>query len=407
MKRVVITGMSGITSLGENADDIFEKMLNGYSGIRYMHEWDIHTDLRTRLGGPVDQFTKPTHFTRKVTRGMGRVALMSVISAERALIDANLLNSPILSSGDVGVAYGSSAGSVDAVCEMGHMLLDNNMDKINATTYIRMMAHTSLVNLTVYFGVKGLSLPTPSACTSGSMAIGQAYEAIKYGKQKVMIAGGAEELSAPGAGVFDVLLATSCRNDTPNASSRPFDSTRDGLVVGEGACSLILEELEHAKKRNATIYAEIIGYGSNTDGEHVTRPSSISMSKCMQAALNDAKISPNDVGYINAHGTATEHGDIAETHATANIFGKKPISSLKSYFGHTLGACGSIEAWLSIEMMNRKTFLPTLNLKQIDPLCGDIDYIMEQPLQSEVDVIMSNNFAFGGINTSLLFKKFI
>ncbi|MFV5347722.1 beta-ketoacyl-ACP synthase [Acinetobacter soli] len=405
MKRVMVTGMSGITSLGETADAIFEKFAQGKSGIRYMADWERYTDLRTKLGGPVESFTVPQHFNRKVTRGMGRVALMSVVSAEAALADAGLLGDPILQSGDAGVAFGSSAGSVEAVREFGCMLIDNNMTKMNATTYIRMMSHTSAVNMTVYFGLKGLTLPTSSACTSGSMAIGQAYEAIKYGKQIVMLAGGAEEISAAGAAVFDVLLATSGMNDHPEQSPRPFDAKRDGLVIGEGAGCLVLEEYEHAQARGATIYAEIVGYGSNTDGQHVTRPDQAMMARCMQLSLKDAGLSAEQIGYVNAHGTSTDQGDIAETQATAQVLGKKPISSLKSYFGHTLGACGAIEAWLSIEMMQRNQYIPTLNLDDVDPLCGDLDYITGQSRLLDTNIIMSNNFAFGGINTSLIFKR--
>lgn len=405
MKRVVVTGMSGITSLGETADAIFEKFAQGKSGIRYMADWEKYTDLRTKLGGPVESFSIPKHFNRKVTRGMGRVALMSVIAAEAALKDAKLFDDSILKSGDAGVAFGSSAGSVDAVREFGCMLIDNDMTKMNATTYIRMMSHTSAVNMTVYFGLKGLTLPTSSACTSGSMAIGQAYEAIKYGKQTVMLAGGAEEISAAGAAVFDVLLATSGMNAHPEQSPRPFDAKRDGLVIGEGAGCLVLEEYEHAQARGATIYAEIVGYGSNTDGQHVTRPDQAMMARCMQLSLKDAGLSAEQIGYVNAHGTSTDQGDIAETQATAQVLGKKPISSLKSYFGHTLGACGAIEAWLSIEMMQRNQYIPTLNLDDVDPLCGDLDYITGQSRALGTDIVMSNNFAFGGINTSLIFKR--
>ena len=336
---------------------------------------------------------------------MGRVALMSAVCAEKALEDAGLLHADILKSGDAGVAFGSSAGSVDAVREFGAMLIEHNMSQLNATTYIRMMSHTSAVNMTVYFGLKGLTLPTSSACTSGSMAIGQAYEAIKYGKQTVMIAGGAEELSAAGSAVFDVLLATSVQNDHPETTPRPFDANRDGLVVGEGAGCLILEEYEHAQARGATIYAEIVGYGSNTDGQHVTRPDSEMMGRCMQLALKDAQLTAADIDYVNAHGTSTDQGDIAESQATARILGKKPISSLKSYFGHTLGACGAIEAWLSIEMMRRNQLVPTLNLDQIDSACGDLDYIVSDMRSAETQMMMSNNFAFGGINTSLIFKR--
>lgn len=405
MKRVVVTGMAGITSLGETADQIFSQFEQGKSGIRYMSDWEVYTDLRSKLGGPVEAYTIPKHFNRKVTRGMGRVALMSTVCAEKALEDAGLLNDPILSSGQTGVAFGSSAGSVDAIGEFGSMLIDNNMNKLNATTYIRMMSHTSAVNMTVYFGLKGLTLPTSSACTSGSMAIGQAYEAIKYGKQTVMLAGGAEELSAAGSAVFDVLMATSSQNEHPEKTPRPFDSKRDGLVVGEGAGCLILEEYEHAKARGAKIYAEIIGYGSNTDGQHVTRPDSEMMGRCMELALSDAQIPADQIDYVNAHGTSTDQGDIAETQATARVVGKKPISSLKSYFGHTLGACGAIEAWLSIEMMQRSQFIPTLNLDEIDAACGDLDYIVKQSRNMHADIVMSNNFAFGGINTSLIFKR--
>ncbi|ENU38405.1 beta-ketoacyl-ACP synthase [Acinetobacter johnsonii] len=405
MKRVVVTGMSGITSLGETAEQIFEQFAQGKSGIRYMPDWEIYPDLRSKLAGPVESFTVPKHFNRKVTRGMGRVALMSAVCAEKALEDAGLLHADILKSGDAGVAFGSSAGSVDAVREFGSMLIEHNMSQLNATTYIRMMSHTSAVNMTVYFGLKGLTLPTSSACTSGSMAIGQAYEAIKYGKQTVMIAGGAEELSAAGSAVFDVLLATSVQNDRPETTPRPFDADRDGLVVGEGAGCLILEEYEHAQARGATIYAEIVGYGSNTDGQHVTRPDSEMMGRCMQLALKDAQLAAADIDYVNAHGTSTDQGDIAESQATARILGKKPISSLKSYFGHTLGACGAIEAWLSIEMMRRNQLVPTLNLDQIDSACGDLDYIVSDMRSAETQIMMSNNFAFGGINTSLIFKR--
>ncbi|UUS56532.1 MULTISPECIES: beta-ketoacyl-ACP synthase [unclassified Acinetobacter] len=405
MKRVVVTGMSGITSLGETAEQIFEQFTLGKSGIRYMPDWEIYPDLRSKLAGPVESFTVPKHFNRKVTRGMGRVALMSTVCAEKALEDAGLLHADILRSGDAGVAFGSSAGSVDAVREFGTMLLEHDMSQLNATTYIRMMSHTSAVNMTVYFGLKGLTLPTSSACTSGSMAIGQAYEAIKYGKQTVMIAGGAEELSAAGSAVFDVLLATSVQNDHPEKTPRPFDANRDGLVVGEGAGCLILEEYEHAQARGATIYAEIIGYGSNTDGQHVTRPDSEMMGRCMQLALKDAQLTAADIDYVNAHGTSTDQGDIAESQATVRILGQKPISSLKSYFGHTLGACGAIEAWLSIEMMQRNQFVPTLNLDNIDPACAELDYICGDIRPMSAKIIMTNNFAFGGINTSLIFKN--
>jgi 3-oxoacyl-[acyl-carrier-protein] synthase II len=405
MKRVVVTGMAGVTSLGADWDTIIAAMQAGQNGIVRMDDWDKYEGLHTRLAGPVLDFVTPAHFSRKSTRGMGRVALMSTVVAERAVQDAGLKDDAIIRSGQTGVAFGSSTGSVDAVKEFAAMLLDHHTSKINATTYIRMMGHTTAVNISVYFGLQGLTLPTSSACTSGSMAIGQAYEAIKYGKQTVMLAGGAEELSATEAAVFDVMYATSQRNDAPKTTPQPFDQHRDGLVIGEGAGCLVLEEYEHAKARGATIYAEIMGYGSNTDGAHVTQPQQETMAGCMQLSLKDAALDASAIGYVSAHGTATDQGDVAESNATAQVLGKKPISSLKSYFGHTLGACGALEAWLGIEMLNRDQFVPSLNLQQIDERCGDLDYIQHHSRHISTEYIMSNNFAFGGINTSLIFRR--
>ena len=406
MKRVVVTGMSSITSLAEDAETIMQRMQAGESGIRYMAEWERYADLRTRLGGPVLHFTEPAHFTRKVKRGMGRVALMATIVAERALDDAGLLGDDIIGSGQTGVAFGSSSGNVEAIAEFGAMVLEDDVKKITATSYIRMMGHTTAVNISVYFGLKGRTLPTSCACTSGSMAIGQAYEAIKYGKQTVMIAGGAEELSATQAAVFDVLFATSCRHDAPQLTPRPYDKDRDGLVIGEGAGCLILEEYEHAVARGATIYAELVGYGSNTDGMHVTQPNRATMAECMRLSLADAALQADAIHYINGHGTATEQGDIAESQATMEVMGTNiPISSLKGYFGHTLGACGAIEAMLAITMMQQQTFIANLNLDQVDTACAPLNYIQGQAQHLQAAYIMSNNFAFGGINTSLIFRN--
>jgi len=317
-----------------------------------------------------------------------------------------LLNDPCLSSGQTGIAYGSCAGSLDAVAEFGNMLINHAVDGLNATSYIRMMAHTAPVNIGLFFGINGRVYTTSSACTSGSQGIGYAYEAIKYGRQQVMIAGGSEELSATEAAVFDTLFATSLRNDEPDKSPRPFDRDRDGLVIGEGAGTLILEELEHALARGANIYAELVGFGTNSDGLHVTQPDSTSMQIALRLALQDAQLEPAAIGYISAHGTATEHGDKAESHATYAVFGgNTPISSMKSFTGHTLGACGALEAWVAINMMNEGWFHATANLDNIDPECARLDYIKEDVRKLNCDYVMSNNFAFGGINTSLIFKR--
>jgi 3-oxoacyl-[acyl-carrier-protein] synthase II len=249
-------------------------------------------------------------------------------------------------------------------------------------------------------------VPTSSACTSGSQAIGYAFEAIRYGHQNVMIAGGAEELCPTEAMAFDMLYATSQRNGAPHMTPRPYDRDRDGLVVGEGAGMLILEELEHARARGATIHAEISGFATNSDGVHVTRPEENTMRRVMELALRSADLVPEAIGYVNGHGTATEQGDIAESRATAALFGARmPISSQKSYLGHTLGACGALEAWFSMEMMKAGWFAPTLNLENLDPRCGELDYITGEGRALAVEHVMSNNFAFGGVNTSLIFSR--
>ena len=221
----------------------------------------------------------------------------------------------------------------------------------------------------------------------------------------MMLAGGAEELSASQVIVFDSLYAASRRNAQPESTPRPYDRDRDGLVIGEGACMMVLEELTHAQARGANIIAEIVGYGANSDGSHITRPEQTTMKRCMELALADANLSASAIGYVSGHGTATEQGDIAETQATAALLGHIPMSSQKSYLGHTLGACGALESWFSIEMMRSNWFAPTVNLDNIDERCGDVDFIRENGRVIETEFVMNNNFAFGGVNTSLIFKR--
>lgn len=406
MKRVVVTGMSGISPIGSSWDEIRSNLENGRTGIKYIEEWDRYEDLNTRLAGPVTDFVKPDHFGRKVTRSMGRGALMATVTTERALQQSGLLNTDGLSDGRCGVSYGSCMGATEATCDFGNMLLNGTTGGLNANSYLKLMTHTATVNIGVYFGIKGRMYTTTSACTSGSQGIGYGFEAIKYAKQQLMISGGTEELCPTQAAVFDTLYATSTVNETPHLSPRPFDSARDGLVIGEGAGTLILEELEHAQARGATIFAEVVGYGTNSDGQHVTNPAAETMQRAMELALEDANLNPQDIGYISAHGTSTEKGDIAESIATEKLFGSNtPISAFKSFTGHTLGACGALEAWVAIEMMNANWFHGSANLENIDSNCGKLDYLTGAGREIKTDYVMSNNFAFGGINTSLIFKR--
>ncbi|MDE9539071.1 beta-ketoacyl-ACP synthase [Xenorhabdus bovienii] len=405
-RRVVITGMGGITALGHNWQSVSSGLKAGKNAVQHMSAWSEYDGLNTLLGAPVTDFSLPDHYTRKRIRSMGRVSLMSTRATELALERAGLLDNPILTHGETGIAYGSSTGSTKPVSEFATMLTEKHTHNITGTTYVQMMPHTTAVNTGLFFGLRGRVIPTSSACTSGSQAIGYAWEAIRHGYQTVMVAGGAEELCPSEAAVFDTLFATSQKNDAPKTTPSPFDTNRDGLVIGEGAGTLILEELEHAKARGAKIYGEIIGFATNCDASHITQPQSETMQLCMEMALKSAGRQSADIGYISAHGTATDRGDVAESQATANVFGRNtPISSLKSYFGHTLGACGALEAWLSLEMMNEGWFVPTINLNEIDPACGELDYIMHQPREIQTEFIQSNNFAFGGINTSIVFRR--
>ena len=404
--RVVVTGMAGISPLGNDWPTIRARLGEYRNAIVRMHDWANYEGLNTQLGAPAAPFELPKHYDRKATRSMGRVALLATRASELALQDAGLLGHPLLTSGQMGISFGSSAGTPSAIGDFGRMMEERTTRGINATTYIKMMAHTAPVNIGVFFGVTGRVITTSSACTSGSQGIGYAYEAIKGGHQVAMIAGGAEELDATEAAVFDTLFATSTRNEAPETSPRPFDRARDGLVIGEGAGCLILEQREHALARGATIYAELVGFGTNSDGTHVTQPNAATMQVAMELSLRDAGLAPGAIGYVNAHGTATSHGDLAESLATAALFGPRmPISSLKSYMGHTLGACGALEAWISIEMMREGWFAPTVNLDEVDPECGELDYIRGEGRKLDCDYVMSNNFAFGGINTSLIFKR--
>ncbi|MCW5220041.1 beta-ketoacyl-ACP synthase [Verminephrobacter aporrectodeae subsp. tuberculatae] len=406
MKRVVITGVGALSPLGHDWPTVRARLRAERNAVEYLREWDEYEGLNTRLGARVAPFDIPARYNRKVTRSMGRVAIMATLTGEMALADAGLTGDALVTSGNMGISYGSSLGSPAAMGDFSNMIARKTTEGINANTYIRLMSHSAAVNMGVFLGVTGRIIPTSSACTAGSQGVGYAFEAIQSGRQIAMLAGGAEELDATDAAVFDTLFATSVNNDKPQLSPRPFDAERDGLVLGEGACTLVLEELAHARARGARILAEIIGFGTNSDGTHVTQPNPRTMAQAMRLALANAGLPPEAIGYINAHGTATAHGDVAESQGTHEVFGDRtPISSLKSYMGHTLGACGALEVWMSLEMMRDDWFAPTINLRHVDPNCCALDYVREGGRTLQTDIVMSNNFAFGGINTSLIMRR--
>ena len=405
-RRVVVTGMAGLCPLGATWDEIKVKLLAKTSGVTTKPEWGAVDGLQTRLAAEIQDFQRPPHYPRVKIRTMGRVALLATRATELALDAAGLLKNPALTDGTTGIAYGSTSGSAPAMQLFIEQIgAHHTLTGVTGATFFQSMGHTCSVNLAQFFEVKGRIIPTCSACTAGSQGIGYAYESIKYGQQDIMIAGGAEELHVLGAAVFDILFATSKRNADPDRTPRPFDVDRDGLVPGEGAATLILESLEHAERRGSPIMAEVVGFATNCDGSHVVNPSFDGMKRVMDLALQDAAVTPDRIDYVNAHATATEVGDIAETQATAECFKRRmPISSLKSYMGHTFGACGALEAWLCIHMMREGWVAPTINLDRVDPRCAPLDYVTDTR-ECRAQYIMSNNFAFGGINTSLIFKR--
>ncbi len=405
LKRVVVTGIGGITAFGREWAKIKSAFQRGQNAVRSMDWAQQYPELEAQLGAPITDYTPPAHWTRKQLRSMGRVSHLCVDAAERALTDAGLLGNEEIKDGRMGVACGSSTGSTKDIRDVGELLISGTSPHFSANTYVRMMPHTTAANIGIFFGLTGRIIPTSSACSSGSQGIGYAYESIKYGMIPMMLAGGGEEFCPSEVYVFDSLYAASRRNGEPEKTPRPYDSGRDGLVIGEGAGILVLEELDHAQARGAKIYAEIVGYGANSDGSHVTQPQKDTMQRCMEMALQDAGIAADKIGYVNGHGTATEKGDIAETLATEAVFGHVPFSSQNSYFGHTLGACGALESWFSIAMMNDGWFAPTINLDEVDPRCGAVDYIHGKGREIDAQYVMNNNFAFGGVNTSLIFKR--
>lgn len=404
MRRVVITGMGIVSALGNTAGDAFARLHKFENCIKFLPELATYKGLNSHLASPIE-FQKPAHWTRKTTRTMGDVAMYALAATEQA-VEHSGLDADTLESGRCGVAYGSCSGSVMPHLDFLSLVYTHELKNVTSGTYIKLMPQTAACNLSVHFHTHGRLVPTGTACTSGSLAIGSAYELVKYGLQDVMIAGGAEEYSPSQIAIFDTLYATSLKNSEPERTPAPYDENRDGLVIGEGACTLIVEEYEHARARGAAILAEIVGFAENTDGTHVTNPNPETMSRALTLALEDAKLDGSQIAYVNGHGTATKSGDIAETHATRNAFGRAvAISSTKSYIGHTLGACGAIEAAMTVLSMREGWFHPTLNLVHPDPACAELDYITGSGRRIDAEYAMSNNFAFGGVNTSLIFKR--
>lgn len=402
-RRVVVTGTGVLSPVGNDRQTMHRALIGDVSGIQHMPSWDDIANLRCRLGAPVD-FTGADHYRRRQLRSMGRTAQLAVRATELALADADL-DKTALSDGRTGIAYGSATGSPDALLEFVSAAHGRDASSVKATSYLRAMGHTAAVNIGVHFGVTGRMYTTSSACTAASQGIGFAFEAIRSGAQDRMLAGGSDELTAAHCAVFDALLATSDHSATPAAAVRPFDAERSGLVLGEGAGTLVLEALDVAQARGARILAEVCGFATNTDGAHLTAPSTPTQSRCLTMALTSAGLPASAIGYVSAHGTATDSGDLSESKATAAVLGAVPISSIKGHMGHTLGACGALEASATIEMLAQGTFASTRNLQTVDPACAELDYLLGSARSLDVRYAMTNNFAFGGINTAIVLGR--
>lgn len=403
--RVVITGVGVASPIGNSMDEVSRSLREDRSGVRIIPSFGEVEGLRTRLGAPVE--LDLSGLSKKRTRTMGRVALLSTWATQRAIDDAGI-DQELLSSGKVGLAYGSTGGTSAAVEDFVRKLyVQKQLGAIQSATYLKFMSHTCAANLAQYYAIRGRVITTCSACVSSSQAIGYAFENVKHGLQEVMIAGGAEEMDVVHAAIFDLMFATSVKyNDQPARSPRPFDADRDGLVVGEGAGTLVLESYERARARGAHIYAEIIGFGTNCDGMHMTAPSEDGMTAVIERSLADAGIDKGQIEYVNAHATATDLGDICESKAVRRALGERvPVSSTKGFTGHTLGGCGAIESVFCLAMLRDGFLAPTKNLERPHPDVAPLDFVIGPAREAKPMVVMNNNFAFAGLNTSLIFRK--
>ncbi len=408
-RRVVITGMGVICSLGERIDDVWEALLAGKSGVRLIESIDVEP-YTTKIAASADQFDPLNYMEKKDARKMDRFVQFAVAAAEMALKDANLNIKEDADPERVGVYVGSGIGGLQTWEEQHKTLIEKGPKRVSPFFIPMMIANMAAGQISIRSGAKGPNSTAVTACATGTHSIGESFKLIQRGEADVMICGGAEAPITPtGLAGFGALRAMSTRNDEPEKASRPFDKGRDGFVMGEGSGILIIESLEHAVRRGANIYGEIVGYGMSGDAYHITDPDPDGAVRCMKRALADAQLQPEEVDYINAHGTSTPVGDISETNAIKTAFGdhayKLAVSSTKSMTGHLLGAAGGLEAVISALTVKHDWIPPTINLEDPDPEC-DLDYVPNQARKAEVRVALSNSFGFGGHNASIAIKKY-
>ncbi len=409
-RRVVVTGLGVVTSLSQKVDDLWQRILAGESGIHPLRIFDT-TGFKVRFGGDVHDWNPEGYISAKDVKRVDRFTQFALVAGVDAIDDSGIDFSKE-DSFRCGVIIGSGIGGLQEIETQVGRLLDKGPDRVSAMTIPKLMLNAAGGNISIRYGLRGPNFAVATACASATNAIGDALKTIQYGDADVMITGGCEAAITPmGMSAFANMKALSFRGDDPEGASRPFDSDRAGFVMSEGAGVLVFEELEHAKARGAKIYAEVLGAGASGDAGHITKPDQegTGAARAMSSALRDARCNPEQVDYINAHGTGTPLGDKAETRAIKNVFDehayKLSISSTKSQLGHSLGASGGIEAVLTVKALAENVAPPTINLETPDPNC-DLDYTPLQPKQRELNVAMSNSFGFGGHNACIVLGGF-
>ncbi|RJR16579.1 MAG: beta-ketoacyl-[acyl-carrier-protein] synthase family protein [Nitrospiraceae bacterium] len=405
MKRVVITGAGVISPLGSGVASLMQGIASGKSAVRYMEEWAGYCGMQSHVAAPAE-LKDEKKIPRQSRRSMGRMSIFAAQAAEQALADSGITMS-LVKPERMGCIIGSTTGSAISISRAFEiMLFQKDLSQMPSSLFFQCMSHSAAMNVAQHLGLTGYVMATSAACASSLQAIGTGYEIISSGRQDILLCGGAEELHPSVTGSFDVVFATSSKyNQSPQKTPRPFDKDRDGLVCGEGSGIVVLEEYEHALRRNANIYAEITGYNTCGSGSHISQSEDTSIVQCMSETLKSAQASPEEIDYINAHATGTIQGDKEEAAAISRIFGSAvPVSCLKGHIGHTLGASGAIELIASLIMMEKGIIYPTFNLEEVAPDCEGINHVMK-PLEREINIILKNCFAFGGINASLVCRK--
>jgi 3-oxoacyl-[acyl-carrier-protein] synthase II len=408
-RRVVVTGLGMVTPVGNNVADTWKKIQEGVSGITSIAHFDT-TDFSVRIGGSIHDLDVTRYILSRDVKKMDPFIHYGMVAGIQAVEDSGIEITEA-NADRIGVAVGSGIGGLPGIEKGTKQLIEGGPRKISPFYVPSNIINMISGHLSIKYGVKGPNFAIVTACTTGTHNIGDACRLIEYGDADVMIAGGAEMASSPtGLAGFANARALSTRNDEPERASRPWDKDRDGFVLSDGAGVIVLEEYEHARHRGANMYAELIGYGMSGDAYHMTAPSEDGegAASCMANALRNARIEPDQVDYINAHGTSTPAGDVVETRAVKKVFGdharKLAVSSSKSMIGHMLGAAGGVEAIFSILAIHDQVAPPTINLDNPDPDC-DLDYVPHEARQMDINVALSNSFGFGGTNGTLIFKK--